>query len=280
MIRKKTGLIIFALLCVTVITVFRIYVKPNHDTPSAVQKHLSGRIPVEINNSETDRIMFALCIGQSNAANYGETLYTPVHNVYNFYKGKLYKAEDPMPGATGRGGSVWGLLGDSLIERGYFNKVVFITVAVGSTTIESWSDGHCSTILSDTLKELKRYNIQLTYIFWHQGENDTFENTPSQLYKKRLYKIYKKIREYEPGTPLFISLASFTPWRADNPEGIGYNIRKAQKEFIMENKNVYTGPDTDTLISPEDRFDGVHFSEKGMKKYALLWMKAILGQQE
>src|SRR4051812_7416200 len=45
-----------------------------------------------------------LVLGQSNAANHGETRHRADGNVFAF-DGKLYEAEDPLPGATGDGGS-------------------------------------------------------------------------------------------------------------------------------------------------------------------------------
>src|SRR5215203_6355453 len=72
----------------------------------------------EVNISELksdEYTMIALTFGQSNAANRGQKKYT-CHNkkVLVFNDGKLYRARDPLPGATGPGGSVWSLLGDML----------------------------------------------------------------------------------------------------------------------------------------------------------------------
>ncbi len=238
------------------------------------------KTPVDINEIKTGRVMFALVIGQSNAANYGEKIYKTKHSVYNYYKGRLYIAEDPLLEASGLRGSVWGMLGDSLIEKGYYDKVVFVSIAVGSTSIECWSDGRCSIILKETMDYLKNNNVKLTHIFWHQGEEDNLINTPADVYKSRLKKILKTIRSYGGEAPLFVSIASFNPWVTGKPEGIEYKIRRAQKEFIRENRKVYKGPDTDTIVSSFDRFDRVHFSESGMKKYSKLWLNAIINPQK
>ena len=54
-----------------------------------------------------------LCLGQSNAANAGGTLYrSKCYNTYNFYQGELYPLVDPLLGANGTGGSVWSRLAE------------------------------------------------------------------------------------------------------------------------------------------------------------------------
>jgi hypothetical protein len=50
------------------------------------------------------------------------------------------------------------------------------------------------------------------------------------------------------------------------PIGIGSSTC-AQKEFIFENKEVLPGPNTDLIDLATDRYDGVHFSERGLDKF-------------
>jgi len=285
MMTNKIKYVMIILLCFTAGILFQkyipdiiIFLKPETSAEKPFQE--STRTPVDMNNIKTGRVMFALVIGQSNAANYGEILYRSKHSVYNYYDGRLYIAEDPLLGASGTKGSVWGMLGDSLIEKGYCDKVIFVSIAVGSTSIGCWSDGRCSIMLKETMNELKKNNIKLTHIFWHQGEEDNYNNTPADIYKSRLKKILDTIRGYGEDAPLFVSIASFNPWVKGKPEGIGYEIRRAQKEFIKENRNVFIGPDTDTIVSSFDRFDRVHFSESGMKKYSQLWINSIIRRRK
>ena len=47
------------------------------------------------------RTMVALVFGQSNAANSGQRRANGGPGVYNFYAGNLYRAQDPLLGATG-----------------------------------------------------------------------------------------------------------------------------------------------------------------------------------
>jgi hypothetical protein len=212
-------------------------------------------------------VMIALAFGQSNASNSGETLYTPHNRVLNYANGKLYLAKDPLMGASGFGGSVWGILGDKLIDSGLYKKVVLVPIGIGSTTISCWSDSNCNERLVNTLKALQKDKIILTHIFWHHGESDGM--TTKKDYKRALEKILATIRKYHQNAPFYCSLVSF------NESGTHPQILNAQKEFITENRNVLIGSKTDNIRKPGDRHGPVHFSAQGMSKYADSWYHAI-----
>ena len=227
------------------------------------------------------RTMIALTFGQSNAGNRGQTLYTP-HNpaVLNYFEGKLYRAKDPLLGTTGPGGSVWTHLGDLLIDSGLYRKVIFIPIAIGNTDIKCWASGECFQKLEATLRQLDSQHIKLTHIFWHQGESDNLENTPKQEYKANLKIIFQTLRNHHQQADFYVSIASYHNGAVTKPLGVDKVIRQAQKEFISENKGVVFGPDTDQLIYAIHRYDGVHFSDFGMKAFANLWFRAIKKKRE
>lgn len=216
--------------------------------------------------------MIALTFGQSNASNSGETLYSPHNVVLNYAKDHLYVAKDPMMGASGTGGSVWGILGDKLLDSALFKKVVFIPIGIGSTDISCWSDSLCNEKLVATLKALEKHKIRLSHIFWHQGEADG--NTTKEVYRKGLEKILLTIRKYHQDAPFYCSLVSF------NANGIHPQILEAQQEFIAAHKNVFMGAKTDAIIGAGDRYQVLHFTAQGMHKYADSWYKAIQNSVE
>ena len=82
--------------------------------------------------------MVALAFGQSHVANFGETPKTATQDVYNYYDGKFYRAQDPLLGTDGASESVWTKLGDKLIERNLYDAVVFIPLARNSTLEIRW----------------------------------------------------------------------------------------------------------------------------------------------
>jgi hypothetical protein len=83
--------------------------------------------------------MVALVFGQSNSANHGGTPRRAGPQVYSFAEGRLYHAQDPLPGASGTRGSVWTRLGDQLVAIQRYPAVVFIPIGVGNTQIARWT---------------------------------------------------------------------------------------------------------------------------------------------
>lgn len=267
-------LILFVFICIAVgflLCGYRPVFKYFTKGPGQQVQGIKG-VPADISEIRTGRVLVALTLGQSNAGNFGEIFYSPRHEVYCFYKGRLYRYKEPVPGASGTGGSVWGMLGDMLIEQNLFDKAVFVCIAKGSTSVQCWSEGMCRLILEETLKDLNRTNIKLTHVFWHQGEEDNLYNTPAVLYKLRLGKVLEILKGYGQDAPVFVSVATYNPWAKSR---ISSDLRKAQIEFVKENSFTFPGPDTDTLVSHADRFDGIHFSGSGMKKHLLLWFDAV-----
>lgn len=248
-----------------------------------------------IGNSQTDSLvqvpfsdimsgkhtMVALTFGQSNAANRGQVPYTPRNSgVLNYYEGTLYQAKDPLLGATGTGGTVWTHLGDLLIDSGLYQKVIFVSLAIGNTDIACWASGECFKKLEKTLMLLDSQHIKLTHVFWHQGESDNLENTSKYNYKKGLHMLLQVLRKYHQDAAFYISIASYHNGAITKPLGVDTVIRQAQQEFILEHTGVFVGPDTDQLIYAIHRYDGVHFSDFGMNAFAQLWFKAIKKSHE
>lgn len=251
----------------------------------APANNLYGRDSLQVVNlpnlTPEKKTMIALTFGQSNAGNQGQTPYTP-HNtsVLNYYEEKLYRAKDPLLGPTGPGGSVWTYLGDLLVDSGIYRKVIFVPIAIGNTNIACWAYAECFQKLERTLLQLDSLHIKLTHIFWHQGESDNLENTPKQKYKEALNILLQTLRKHNQNADLYISIASYHNGAISKPLGVDTVIRQAQKEFIQENKGVVFGPDTDQLIYAIHRYDGVHFSNFGMRAFAQLWLNAIINKRE
>jgi hypothetical protein len=218
-----------------------------------------------------DRLMVALVIGQSNSANYGELCYAPNKNIYNFYKGKCYKAIDPLLGSDGVGGSVWTMLGDKLIDAGLYENVLFISIGVADSRIARWApEGDLNHRIIDAINYSKAANFPITHIFWHQGESDARDGTTKAEYKKSFMNMLDSIRQERVGAPIYVSITT----RLRNK--ISNEIREAQAELIDPKNKIYPGPDTDYVDKLDDRHDGVHFSAIGENKVAKLWLRKII----
>lgn len=237
--------------------------------------HFRKVIDNEEKTVNSKEVMIVLVIGQSNAANYGSGTYTSKNDVYNYYKGNLYKAKEPLLGADGGGSSPWTRLADMVIDKGLYKKVIIVPCAFGGTSIQCWSEGECRLKLEETLNYLKNDNIKLTHVFWFQGETDNVDNTNSMQYKSRFKKIVELIRTTQNDAMFYTSITSYFPYNNDKPFGIDSNITNAQRDITKEINNVVLGPNTDSLNLAIYRVDAVHFTEKGLDKLAYEWFKKI-----
>lgn len=216
--------------------------------------------------------MVALVFGQSNSANHGETRYAPRGNVYNFFDGKCYRAEDPLLGATGDRGSVWSRLGDKLIDAGLYDNVISISIGVGGTEIRRWTvNGDLHRRIVDVVHQLKKKKLKITHIFWHQGEADAARKTPKDDYISMFMAMLEKMRKYGIDAPIYVAVA--TRCGSGAP---GYEIQQAQRELVNTDLKIFPGPYTDEITSIEDRHDACHFSDRGLDKHADMWLRAVM----
>ena len=215
-----------------------------------------------------ERMMVALVFGQSNAANSGETRYNPGGGVYNFYRGQLYRAKDPLLGATGRGGSVWTRLGDKLIAAGYYDAVVFVPLGVGNTPLARWTlGGDLHGGVLQAVREVQAQGLTFTHLLWHQGESD--RGTRADAYREMFLAMLASLRSEGVDAPIYVSVATRCYQLGPN-EG----VRRAQRELVDPTRNIYAGPDTDAL-GRRYRYDGCHFSTEGLGRFAELWLTAL-----
>ncbi|MDI1233208.1 MAG: sialate O-acetylesterase [bacterium] len=234
---------------------------------------------VDLKELKSDSTIFILALGQSNAANSGGEYYTVRHNVLNFYEGTLYKAEEPLIGASGDGGCVWTMLADKLIDSGWCKKVVIITIAQDGSTMDRWANGDLNIKLKNTLTDLNAHQIQPTWVFWHQGESDN--GYSHKNYKRDLFKVVADIKAANIKAPFYCSVATYCIGVLDKqPHGLDFELQAIQRDFIKSNANVLEGPFTDSLIYAFQRHDTQHFSYYGNQQYAQLWFNALKNKIE
>ena len=227
------------------------------------------RKKVSFNEVNQGHLVVILTFGQSQAANNGESQYSSKENVYNYYDGKFYTAVDPLLGATRKRGSVWTRLGDKIIEQGLYDNVLFVPIAVGASGIESWSpDGKLYHRITDAIDGLRKYNLEVTHMFWSQGSYDSFQHTPeaAEKYKTEFMEMVDGIRKYGVTAPIYVSVGTYSYGNSDS------YIQQAQRDLVNIDANIYPGPNNDEI---KERWDGVHFSNKGLDKLTNLWFEII-----
>ena len=218
-----------------------------------------------------------LTFGQSNAANSGEDLYTArgrVH-VFNPMDGKFYQAADPLPGASNHEGSVWGRLGDMLVDSGE-SSVLFVPIAFGGTFIKDWAPGgNCYRRLIFALHRMQIAGLRPSIMCWHQGEADAnHTQITTDRYVSDFIAMLKGVRSLGIDAPIYCALATLCD-HGDRPFDNRDTIRRAQQRLIGMKNGIRPGPDTDK-IGTEHRRDGCHFSASGQKLAAQAWFDAII----
>lgn len=215
-------------------------------------------------------VIFAF--GQSNAANSGENRYTPMGNVLMAYEGACYKASDPLPGATGTGGSVWTRLADILIKEYGHETIVLQSVAVGGTSIDIWQHGgNGYPSLVTGLGELREIGLEPSSVLFHHGEADAFKMDPKE-YRSKLSDIISVVRRIAGPAQIFVSTATVCGAHQTPDQ----KLKQAVASLIGQRNGVFHGPDTDQLTEANHRYDQCHFSGHGLDAAAAMWAKAIM----
>jgi len=239
------------------------------------------RINITDFNNQDFTVIFAF--GQSNSANFGQTKYECQEEVYSWFNGKIYKAKDPLKGASGNEGSVWTRLADKMIRQGVSTKILIVPIGIGSTRISQWSkNGEYHNLIKKTINDLKIRKIEIDYIFWHQGESDNLFNTSLDTYISEFENIRKTFRNNDIKAPIFIAIATYHPNEnsiKNKQYGCDTIIQNAQIKLIDKFPDIFLGANTDILDKSYYRHDGVHFSVIGLEKHAELWLESIKAQQ-
>ena len=236
-----------------------------HRTRSTADRHA-----VTLPTTGQERTMVALVFGQSNAGNSGETPGPPLPNVFEFYRGRLYEARDPLLGATGDGGSIWTRLAAKAIASGAYDAVVLVPFAVGSAEMARFAPGgSLSDGLLDVIAEARKSGLVFTHLLWDQGEADAYAKTSPEAYRQRFEAMVAAIRGLGVGAPVYVARATRCGKVRPSEE-----LGNAQAALVSLASGVHAGPNLDALGFAE-RYDGCHFSTEGLERAADLWLDAL-----
>jgi len=233
----------------------------------------AGRTEVPCGDTSDGRTMVALVFGQSNSGNHGETLYAPKRAVLNFFEGRCYRAVDPLLGATGDGGSVWSRLGDLLIDAGLYERVIFIPIGVGTTTIEEWTrGGYLHRRITNAIVQSRSSGLTITHLFWVQGGSEprTGGRANTERYKKNFTAMVRSIRGHGVTAPIYLAVATYCD------TGPIPDIQAALRELADPKDNIFIGADNDTFYKdPANTWEKVHLSHRGLDLAARAWVDVL-----
>ncbi len=219
--------------------------------------------------------------GQSNSANFGSTLLTPLDDrVSSFNLTNWRLAIDPQPIANGLGGSPWPALGDAMaMEQDV--PIGFITVGWGGTSVLQWVPGAAGPDIEPLYERLQAALQSVgpggaRAVLWHQGETDNALGLTTANYRQALESVIAQSR-IDAGfdIPWGIAQASFVP--NSNPQ-TSQAIIDAQAQVAANDPSNFVGALTDDLTGPAWRApDLIHFNEAGLREHAARWHAAING---
>jgi Carbohydrate esterase, sialic acid-specific acetylesterase len=224
---------------------------------------------------QTDRTAVLLLIGQSNAGNHGSQRFTSEHGerVVNFFDGQCYAAASPLLGSDGNSGEYWTQLGNLLLDRGTFDKVILAPVAVSGSEISRWAHGgDLNGVMIETADQLQRSGYRATHVLWVQGEIDYTKGTNEKDYRDRFLSLVSSLRSVGVAAPVYVGVATKCSlsnagarFHSANP------VALAQLALPDPRSNLRSGVNSDALLGDLDRFDGCHFSSSGEQKVAKAW---------
>ena len=245
------------------------------DPGSVTFRHTTGRERVvERLFTENSRLAVILALGASNIANEGDPhgMFVPLPGVYNFnfIDGRCYVAKDPLLGATRNRSNFLTRLGDLLVRRGMYDRVLLVPIAYGGTFAAEWTPrGRMHPRLQRALKMLARRGIALTHVLWQEGEAEAAErDVDPQAWIAHFNAVADTIRAATHGSAIYVAQCTIC---RNPPNDI---IRAAQREVIDLSRRIFAGPDLD-VIGIKDRWDQCHFSAAGLDQAAELWLTSI-----
>ena len=207
-----------------------------------------------------------LIMGQSNAGNHARGLQesSADDSVLNWFEGKCYLAASPLLGASGHLQQPWVPMARLMLKAGRWRQIVLAPIAVAGPPIVRWTPlGDLHPIL---LRDAARLQSQLGVraVLWVQGEADYGQSTSADAYASMLRDVVATLRQAGIGAPVYVYTATrcidAARWSRDNP------LARVQRAVDLPGAHV--GVDLDGLLVAEDRYDGCHLSESGIRKVA------------
>lgn len=210
-----------------------------------------------------ERPLVLLALGQSNAGNHGSPAQTVTPPVLVQAGAGCAHAQDPLPGGTGQGGSVWRHLA-ALLQQREARPVLFSILAVDGTSIRQWTDadGPIAQRLATQLAQLRAAGLQPDAVLWQQGEADARDASTASGYRAQLARLDTLLHRLGVDAPVYLAQSTVCRSAPYAP------VREAIAQATAEPGRLRAGPDTDLLAAASDRSDGCHFSATGAQAAA------------
>jgi hypothetical protein len=265
-------LCVLVLLAMVLAATFRASYPFRHAQPFVVPIQASGFLAGRNECPRSaERPIVLLVTGQSNAANHAAERHAAHHpRVLALTPSGCVALTDPIPGGSGRGGSIWPKLADSLADD-TGRPVVIAMVAQESTRASQWADpwGPLVNRVRRVAAQMRQLGLQPSAVLWMQGEADALARTRPSDYRRSLALWFAQVEDSAGPVPLWIAGVSRC---RSMPNPI---VRRMQAAAVTEAGRVRReGPDLD-LLGDDYRRDGCHFSERGQDAAADAWFQIL-----
>ncbi|GAB6038444.1 hypothetical protein JCM15519_30030 [Fundidesulfovibrio butyratiphilus] len=216
-----------------------------------------------------------LIFGQSNVANSSASDFQPRNELYNLYKGKIYKATPPLLGADGILSNPALKALDIFASKHPGKKIFIISISISGSSVFHWAkDGSLHNKLVQAVAEADRAGLPITHVIYHQGETDCTIHTPVGYYKAALKSVLDDVRALGVTAPIFLGQVSmyksFDCPDVSNPDCYTQcpRLLRAQAELCREIENVHPCVNSDRIVGWSHRYDGYHFDAQGEALFA------------
>jgi hypothetical protein len=217
------------------------------------------------------RPLVLLVLGQSNAGNHGRADGDAGEALTVLGERGCVRSADPLPGATGRGASVWTRLPGALRRVGVSRPLLFVVLAVDASSLRDWTapDSPLQDSLLATLAQLRQGGIAPDLVLWQHGEADAARGTSGPAYGAGLQVLASLLHEQQVRAPILPALATVCRSVPDAA------LRQAIAALPAADARFRAGPDIDQLAAARFRHDGCHLGAQGLLAAADLWAGAI-----
>ena len=217
-------------------------------------------------------------LGQSNHGNNIErekkfdTSYKNVFT-YDWRLGVCSKYKEPLIGVGGRAGGFGHVSSDTIYylkkKHNFHENIVVFGFAKSATKAQDWLKGSLANKFDFFLKRLEKNDIEIDYVFWHQGESEVknANRVYYQNYIKDMQLIFQKLLANSNKTKIGMGLVSLCKFEKSN------SLIDSQRSIIKGNGRVFLTLNTDNL-GRNYRYDkrNCHFNSLGAsvigEKYA------------
>jgi hypothetical protein len=237
--------------------------------------------------SAGERALGILCTGQSTLANWGAGLYTSSNAKSlqgNIYDGQVYPMQDPVFDADGTDSSPAAAIGDILLGGGYYDRVLVVNVAFGSTNSTQWASASGNLFQGFQCAYNFLVNNGYTDIrhIHQQGEADALVGTSQATMLANIRAIDTNKSRLGMYCPMYVSQTTFDyDWVVTDPDpdnwtpGSSASAIRAAQAASWNGDTILPGPDTDTLRGSPYRLGAHWMSQTGVIACANLWAETL-----